>query len=73
MTPSLSPKLPSGIWAMQKEKKDAYPKKVCHMLTEHVKKRDANPKKVCHIPTRHVKKKETKGSPCLTFPTQSLR
>ena len=26
------------MWAMQKEIKDAYPKKVCHMLTEHVKK-----------------------------------
>ena len=39
------------VWAIQKEIKDAYPKKVCHMPTRHVKKRererkDAYPKKV---------------------------
>ena len=64
MTPSLSPKLPSGMLAVQKEIKDAYPKKVCHMLIEHVKKKeeknDAYPKKVCHMPIRHVKKKGKK-------------
>ena len=52
------------MWAMQK--KDVYPKKVCHMLKRHVKKnekkreKDAYPKKVCHMPTRHVKKKKRK-------------
>ena len=47
------------------KKKDAYPKKVCHMLKRHVRKKikrkekkDAYPKKVCHMPTRHVKKKK---------------
>jgi len=49
------------MWAMQKEIKDVYPKKVCHMLKRHVKKnekkrKDAYPKKVCHMPTRHVHK-----------------
>ena len=42
---------------------DAYPKKVCHMPTRHVKKKerkDAYPKKVCHMPTRRVKKKRRK-------------
>ena len=41
------------------KKKDAYPKKVCHMLKSMSKKRnkDAYPKKVYHMPTRHVKKK----------------
>ena len=48
------------MWAIQKEIKDAYPKKVCHMPTRHDKKKDAYPKKVCHVPTRHVKKKEKK-------------
>ena len=53
------------VWAIQKEIKDAYPKKVCHMPTRHVKKRererkDAYPKKVCHMPTRRAKKKEKK-------------
>ena len=48
---------------MQKGNKNAYPKKVCHMLKRHVrkkdkKKKDAYPKKVCHMPTRHVKKKK---------------
>ena len=45
---------------MQKEIKDAYPKKVCHMLTKHVtrRKKDAYPKKVCHMLTRHVKKRD---------------
>ena len=61
---SLSPKLPSRMWAMQKEIKDAYPKKVCHMPTRHVKKKkkrkDAYPKKVCHMLARHVKQKEKK-------------
>ena len=48
-----------NVWAIQKEIKDAYPKKVCHMPTRHVKKKrkDAYPKKVCHTPTRCVKKK----------------
>ena len=27
------------VWAIQKEIKDAYPKKVCHILTRHVKKK----------------------------------
>ena len=27
------------VWAIQKEIKDAYPKKVCHMPTRHVKKK----------------------------------
>ena len=49
----------------EEEIKDAYPKKVCHMLKRHVKKKeknnkDAYPKKVCHMPTRHVKKKKKK-------------
>ena len=49
-----------NVWAIQKEIKDAYPKKVCHMPTRHVKKKrkDAYPKKVCHTPTRCVKKKK---------------
>ena len=51
------------------EIKDAYPKKVCHMLKRHVrknikKKKDAYLKKVCRMPTRHVKKKKKeKDSP----------
>ena len=48
---------------MQKEIKDAYPKKVCHMPTRHVKKerkKDAYPKKVCHIPQGMPKKKKKK-------------
>jgi hypothetical protein len=28
------------IWSMQKEIKDVYPKKVCHMLTRHVYKKE---------------------------------
>ena len=55
------------MWAMKKEReeeeiKDAYPKKVCHMLKRHIKKRkkDEYPKKVCHMLTRHVEKKERK-------------
>ena len=43
----------------EEEIKDAYPKKVCHMLKRHVKNnnnKDAYPKKVCHMPTRHLKK-----------------
>ena len=70
---TLSPRLPSRIWAIQKEIKDAYPKKVCHMAKRHEKKecqekrKDAYPKKVCHMSTRHVEKKrreEKKYSPC---------
>ena len=58
---TLSPRLPSRIWAIQKEIKDAYPKKVCHMHKRHdneKKRKDAYPKKVCHMSTRHVKKKK---------------
>ena len=52
----LSLKNMSRIWGYEKIK-DAYPKKVCHML-RHVKKKkikDACPKKVCHM-LRYVKK-----------------
>ena len=28
-----------NVWAIQKEIKDAYPKKVCHIPTRHVKKK----------------------------------
>ena len=62
MTPLSSKRLHQGYRAMQKENKDAYPKKVCHML-RHVKKKrgkkDAYPKKVCHM-LRHVKKRRRK-------------
>ena len=42
---SLSPRLSSRIWAIQKEIKDAYPKKVCHMPTRHVKKKKEREKR----------------------------
>ena len=32
---TLSPRLSSRIWAIQKEIKDAYPKKVCHVPKRH--------------------------------------
>jgi hypothetical protein len=61
---SLLPRLSSRIWAIQKEIKDAYPKKVCHMPTRHAnekrERKDAYPKKICHMSTRHVKKKRRK-------------
>ena len=52
-----------GCGQCKKEIKDAYPKKVCHMLKVMLekkikKKKDAYPKKVCHMPTRHVKKEK---------------
>ena len=62
---SLLPRLSSRIWAIQKEIKDAYPKKVCHMPTRHDnekrERKDAYPKKICHMSTRHVKKKRRKN------------
>ena len=55
---TLSRKHIKGMGLCKKKIKDAYPKKVCHML-RHVKKKreikDAYPKKVCHM-LRHVKK-----------------
>jgi len=61
----LSQKYVKDMGLCKKKIKDAYPKKVCHML-RHVKKKrikDAYPKKVCHM-LRHVKKKrERKDSP----------
>ena len=47
----LSQKQIKDMGLCKKEIKDAYPKKVCHMLP-HVKKKeieDAYPKKVCHV------------------------
>ena len=35
------------VWAIQKEIKDAYPKKVCHMPTRHVKEREREREKRC--------------------------
>jgi hypothetical protein len=59
---TLSPRLPSKMWATQKEIKVAYPKKVCHMSQKacQKKEKDAYPKKVCHMLTMHVKKKKKK-------------
>ena len=54
------------VWAIQKEIKDAYPKKVCHMPTRHVKKKEKRciPKegmphthKVCQKKKRERKRK----------------
>jgi len=46
-----------NVWAIQKEIKDAYPKKVCHMPTRHVKKKRCIPKEsMSH--THKVSKKE---------------
>ena len=56
---TLSQKYAKDMGLCKKKIKEAYPKKVCHMLW-HVKKKrikDAYPKKVCHM-LRHVKKKE---------------
>jgi len=50
MTLSLSPKLPSSIWAILKEIKYAYPKKICHMHARHVKQKEKKrKKKIAHI------------------------
>ena len=61
---TISLQVTRNVWAIQKEIKDAYPKKVCHMPTRHVKKKkkrkDAYPKKVCHMLARHVKQKKEK-------------
>jgi len=41
-----------------KNRKDACPKKVCHMSQKGMSKiKDACPKKVCHMLIRHVKKR----------------
>ena len=62
---ALSQKYIKDMGLCKKKIKDAYPKKICHML-RHVKKKrikDAYPKKVCHI-LRHVKKeKKRRDSP----------
>ena len=55
---TLSQKYAKDMGLCKKKIRDAYPKKICHMLW-HVKKKrikDAYPKKVCHM-LRHVKKK----------------
>jgi len=56
---TLSQKYIKDMGLCKKKIKDAYPKKVCHML-RHVKKRENKrsntTKKVCHM-LRHVKKK----------------
>ena len=58
MTP-LSQKHLKDMGLCKKKIKDAYPKKVCHMLWHDKKKKikDAYPMKVCHM-LRHVKKSE---------------
>ena len=68
---SLSPRLSSRIWAIQKEIKDAYPKKVCHMPKRHdnEKKREKRciPKEgMPHVHKTCQKKKKKKNiySPC---------
>ena len=50
---TLSPRLPSRIWAIQKEIKDAYPKKVCHMAKRHEKK-NAKKREKMHTQRRYA-------------------
>ena len=50
---TLSPRLSSRIWAIQKEIKDAYPKKVCHMPKRH-KKKSAKKREKMHTQKRYV-------------------
>jgi hypothetical protein len=64
---TLSPRLPSRIWAIQKEIKDAYPRKICHMLKRHDKKSAKKRKKRCipkegmpHVHKTYQKKEEKK-------------
>ena len=55
------------VWAIQKEIKDAYPKKVCHMPTRHVKKKREEkrciPKEGMPHTHKVCQKKERKYSP----------
>ena len=59
------------MWAMQKEIKDAYPKKVCHMLTELVTQKKGKKEKKMHTQRRYAtcpqgmsdKKEREKDSP----------
>ena len=51
---SLSPRLSSRIWAIQKEIKDAYPKKVCHMPKRYEKKESAKKREKMHTQRRYA-------------------
>ena len=42
------------VWAIQKEIKDAYPKKVCHMPTRHVKERERERENKMHTQRRYA-------------------
>jgi hypothetical protein len=56
-----------NVWGIQKEIKDAYPKKVCHMPTRHVKKKQEEKmhtqRKYATCPQGMSKKREKKYSP----------
>ena len=67
---TLPPRLPSRIWAIQKEIKDAYPEKICHMPKRHEKKEEcqekrkgAYPKRYATCPQGMSKRKKEKDSP----------
>ena len=72
-TMTLSPRLPSRIWAIQKEIKRYIPKggmphaqKAWQKEKKKKKRKDAYPKKVCHMSTRPVKKREDKKYICMS-------
>ena len=46
-----------NVWAIQKEIKDAYPKKVCHMPTRHVKKKERKREKKKIAPIQRKRKR----------------
>ena len=46
------------MWAIQKEIKDAYPKKVCHMPTRHDKKKMHTQRRYATHPQGVTKKRE---------------
>ena len=70
---TLSPRLSSRIWAIQKEIKDAYPKKVCHMSTRHVKKKEKEERRKKNIYIAHVQEKNTKREREIDHPMEFIR
>jgi len=51
---TLSPRLPSRIWAIQKRNKRCIPREGCHMPKRHVKKKSANEREKMHTQRKYV-------------------
>ena len=62
---------PKGMTMKKRERKDAYPKKVCHMSTRHVKKKEKKKNiYIAHIQEKKIQRERDYPMEFIHYPTK---